>query len=48
METTVTREYQDAIGRTTMETTVNAGRQDCAATDAMEDWDQRQTYLFMR
>ncbi len=25
----------------TMETTVKAGRQDQAATDAVEDWDQR-------
>jgi hypothetical protein len=32
----------------TMETTVNAGRQDQAATDAVEDWDQRQACLFMR
>jgi hypothetical protein len=32
----------------TMEMTVNAGRQDHAATDAVEDWDQRQSCLCMR
>jgi hypothetical protein len=31
-----------------VEMTVNAGRGDQAATDAVEDWDQRQTCLFMR
>ncbi len=40
MEIQVTRR-QEMIGRMTMETTVNAGRQDQAATDAVEDWDQR-------
>jgi hypothetical protein len=48
METTVTRKQQETIGRMTMETTVTAGRQDQAAPDAVEDWDQRQTCLFMR
>ncbi len=40
METQVTRRWQETIGRITMETTVKAGRQDQAATDAVEDWDQ--------
>jgi hypothetical protein len=47
-EITVTRKQQERIGRMTIETTVNVGKQDQAATDAVEDWDQRQTCLFMR
>ncbi len=42
METQVTRRSQETIaGRMTMEMTVKSGRQDQAATDAVEDWDQR-------
>jgi hypothetical protein len=37
MDTTVTRKSQETISRMAMEPTVNAGRQDQATTDKVED-----------